>query len=59
MGDPRGEESYEASGLSESYRHQKTALDFMLQREVGPIESEFSLWAPDTSIPNNNDGEQG
>ncbi|KIW70325.1 hypothetical protein, variant 1 [Phialophora macrospora] len=27
--------------------HQKTALDFMLQREMGPIPLEFSLWEPD------------
>jgi SWI/SNF-related matrix-associated actin-dependent regulator of chromatin subfamily A3 len=31
----------------------------MLQREIGPIESEFSLWEPDRSIPDNGNGEHG
>ncbi|KIX07722.1 uncharacterized protein Z518_02376 [Rhinocladiella mackenziei CBS 650.93] len=31
--------------------HQKKALDFMMQREKGPVESEFSLWVPDKSDP--------
>lgn len=25
-------------------RHQKTALDFMIQRENGPIQDEYRLW---------------
>ena len=45
--------------LTKLLPHQKTALDFMLQRETGPIEAEFSLWAPDTSVPDNSTGEQG
>jgi hypothetical protein len=28
-------------------RHQKEALDFMSQREDGPIPEEFRLWKPD------------
>lgn len=27
-------------------RHQKKALDFLVQREVGPVPSEFALWRP-------------
>lgn len=34
------------------YRHQEEALDFMLQRENGPIPPVFSLWKP-------LDGEEG
>ncbi|KAJ9616537.1 hypothetical protein H2200_000256 [Cladophialophora chaetospira] len=45
--------------LTKLLPHQKTALDFMLQRETGPIEAEFSLWEPDTSVPDNTTGEQG
>jgi SWI/SNF-related matrix-associated actin-dependent regulator of chromatin subfamily A3 len=29
----------------EPERHQKEALDFMAQREIGPVPSEYSLWS--------------
>jgi SWI/SNF-related matrix-associated actin-dependent regulator of chromatin subfamily A3 len=32
--------------LTEVARHQEQALDFMLQREDGPIQPAFSLWKP-------------
>lgn len=34
------------TATDEFYRHQKEALDFMTQRETGPIPPEFSLWQP-------------
>ena len=47
------------SRLTPLLPHQKSALDFMMQREVGPIESDFSLWEPDNSVPDNANGDQG
>lgn len=38
---------YMSSFLIMSYRHQKEALDFMSQRENGPIPDDFILWKPE------------
>jgi SWI/SNF-related matrix-associated actin-dependent regulator of chromatin subfamily A3 len=34
------------AGTNPDNRHQQEALDFMIQREQGPIPAEFSLWQP-------------
>ena len=38
--------AFQLTGTDNTYSHQKEALDFMIQRESGPIPPEFSLWHP-------------